>query len=665
MADTRRILQALKECGTSSVIRYLTADHAIPTVSQGITVYLSKDAKMKSPFHTPRIVKNGDRCPHYAYVVPEVRRHYKPLLFSDRALNDLGLIKDDHLVEYCQGSKIYYDNDSNIFPYALAYAGFQFGEFAGQLGDGRVSNLFELRDSKGQCQVIQLKGSGLTPFSRFADGNAVLRSSIREFLVSETLHAIGIPTTRALQLTLLPGTKAKRGSLETCAMVTRFAPSWIRLGNFDLFRWRGDDKGLFQLTDYCIDHVFNKGENFPRNLSINVFSSDYFPDPDEKISEGSEDIDPVEDISLYDLFYRHVVNLNAECVAYWQAYGFCNGVLNTDNTSILGLSLDFGPFGFMDKYQPRYTPNHDDISYRYSFENQPSIIWWNLSKFAEALVLLLGSGTKDIETVKSIQKRSEFSAELVDSISQRATSIAHLSRNEYKFRFTAKYADLMAKRLGISLDLPSLTDDNVTQIAAKVREFMEKIVSPLLEILHVTQVDYNNFFVALQNYNGSFTDINNGIEGLDKNLVELFFTREQVQKLSVNYNRGVSDSGFSKILVETLGKLFVWTVHYKQYIPSYDKRYEIQRKVNPHFVPRNHIFEEVLDDIIYRQRDFLDDPDYTTDLDLLTKLYHMSTNPFEPELWKHYLDDSFVKKWVHGTTEMSNESCMKQCGCSS
>jgi serine/tyrosine/threonine adenylyltransferase len=210
--------------------------------------------------------------------------------------------------------------ESEVYPWAQCYGGWQFGQWAGQLGDGRAISLFEATNpDTGERFELQLKGAGQTPYSRFADGRAVLRSSIREFVASEYLHAIGIPTTRALSLTLLPSNRAIRERVEPCAIVCRFAQSWVRFGTFDLLRWRGDRKNLRVLADYVRTEVLKLGE---------------------EIKDGSG--------NRYEETYREIARRNARTVAKWQAYGFMNGVLNTDNTSVLGLSLDFGPFSFMD-----------------------------------------------------------------------------------------------------------------------------------------------------------------------------------------------------------------------------------------------------------------------------------------------------------------------------
>ncbi|SCW00427.1 LAFE_0C03950g1_1 [Lachancea fermentati] len=663
MGEARKIMSVLKDTGTSRFTQILLADQLIPSVAKAIEVKERGDAdELQKVFHTPRIVSQG--C-HFAYSLPEKRPHYKPLIASSKALNDLQLEMEPELVKLVSGEKVYYDQDKNSFPYSMAYAGFQFGHFAGQLGDGRVVNIADITDKHGIKQTLQLKGSGLTPFSRFADGKAVLRSSIREFIISEALHHIGIPSTRALHITSLPKTKAKRALYESCAVVCRFAPTWVRIGNFDLCRWRQDHEGLVKLSDFCIDEVFHGGEAFPVELDLNCFMNDFFPDSDEKVPEGKV-LSKLVGTTKYELFFRHVINLNAESVAYWQSYGFLNGVLNTDNTSIMGLAMDFGPFSFIDKFQPQYTPNHDDVENRYSYANQAGAIWWNLSKFAQAMTALIGAGPKYIDGITS-KGLGAITEKMEDDIVTRANTVIALAANEFKFRFTTRYADIMAKRIGIDLGLNSVTSENLENLALKASEFNHTIIEPMLQILYYTQIDYNNFFVKLQMYDGDFISNNSGaINGIDPEFVKVFFTESQIEKLSRHYFEGKddADSGETVRLVECMDNLRSWVHVYTRLIPSeYKLRYEIAKKVNPLFTPRSYIFEQVIQDLTDKQRDKLNDPGAELDTSLLEKLYKMSANPYEPAKWDENLRPEVVEDWItHGEEE---DKFMKQCSCSS
>ena len=240
-------------------------------------------------------------------------------------------------------------------PYAACYGGHQFGRWAGQLGDGRAIVL-------GECNgwEVQLKGAGKTPYSRTADGRAVLRSSIREYLASEAMHFAGIPTTRALSI-VTTRTGIIRDmfyngapNLEPGAVVTRMAPTFLRLGNYQLAAQRGDYELVTKLADYAIKHHF----------------------PDIKMGD-------------YVAFAHEVSKRNAIMVARWMAIGFVHGVMNTDNFSILGLTIDYGPYGYLDEYDPDYTPNTtDEQGRRYTYENQPLVANWNICQFVQSLVPL-------------------------------------------------------------------------------------------------------------------------------------------------------------------------------------------------------------------------------------------------------------------------------------
>ena len=249
-------------------------------------------------------------------------------------------------------------------PLASVYSGHQFGVWAGQLGDGRACLLGEIEPAMHNGRwpglEIQLKGSGLTPYSRMGDGRAVLRSSIREFLCSEAMHGLGIPTTRALCVT---GSDApvRREEVETAAVLTRVAPSFVRFGHFEHFAYRGQHAALRQLADYVIDRFY------PECRDTMDFSG-----------------------NAYAALLRTVSERTAEMVAHWQAVGFCHGVMNTDNMSMLGLTIDYGPFQFLDAFVPGHVCNHSDDQGRYAFNRQPNIAYWNLFCLGQALLPLIG-----------------------------------------------------------------------------------------------------------------------------------------------------------------------------------------------------------------------------------------------------------------------------------
>ena len=241
-------------------------------------------------------------------------------------------------------------------PLASVYSGHQFGVWAGQLGDGRAILLGEVLTPASGHQELQLKGSGLTPYSRMGDGRAVLRSSIREFLCSEAMHALGVPTTRALCVTG-SDQPVRREQVETAAVVTRVAPSFIRFGHFEHFSHHDQHDALERLADFVIDHFYPecRGAGNP-----------------------------------YAALLAEVTRRTAATLAQWQAHGFMHGVMNTDNMSILGLTIDYGPFQFMDAFDPAHICNHSDHAGRYAYQRQPAIAQWNLFALGQALLPLIG-----------------------------------------------------------------------------------------------------------------------------------------------------------------------------------------------------------------------------------------------------------------------------------
>ncbi len=254
-------------------------------------------------------------------------------------------------------------------PYAANYGGHQFGNWAGQLGDGRAITLGEILDARGERWELQLKGAGPTPYSRGADGRAVLRSSIREFLCSEAMHHLGVPTTRALSL-VATGEPVMRDMFydghprpEPGAVVCRVAPSFIRFGSFELPAARGDTALLSQLVDFTIRR------DFPELL------------------DGTDVTEQVRSE-----FFGQVCERTARMIAHWMRVGFVHGVMNTDNMSVLGLTIDYGPYGWIDDFDPDWTPNTTDADQRrYRFGNQPRIALWNLNRLANALVPVFDS----------------------------------------------------------------------------------------------------------------------------------------------------------------------------------------------------------------------------------------------------------------------------------
>ena len=344
---------------------------------------------------------------------------------------------------------------ANIKPIALVYSGHQFGVWAGQLGDGRAMTLGELpAGDSSAIWDIQLKGAGPTPYSRFADGRAVLRSSIREYLCSEAMHGLGIATTRALCL-VDSKSQVYREEIESGATVCRVAQSHIRFGSFEHFHYRNQPESVKALADYVIQR------NFPE-----------WAEADNK----------------YYLMFKNCVMKTAKMIAQWQSVGFNHGVMNTDNMSIIGDTIDYGPFGFLDTYDPDHICNHSDTNGRYSFKNQPSVGLWNLNALATSLTSLIDN------------------EDLISALKQ------------YEPEFLDQFRHIMAGKIGLE----------------EYRHDDEQLINQLLELLQINNVDYSIFFRALS----AFSDDNQSIrdqfvdrEGFDV-WAEKYSTRLAQQNLT-------------------------------------------------------------------------------------------------------------------------------------
>ncbi len=313
-------------------------------------------------------------------------------------------------------------------PYATCYGGHQFGNWAGQLGDGRAINLGEVVNRNGQRSVLQLKGAGLTPYSRTADGLAVLRSSVREFLCSEAMYHLGVPTTRALSL-VLTGDQVVRdmfydgnAQFEPGAIVCRVAESFIRFGSFEIFASRGELAELKQLVDYTIKVDFPQlGEPCPK---------------------------------IYAGWFEEVCRRTAEMIVHWMRVGFVHGVMNTDNMSILGLTIDYGPYGWLEDYDPNWTPNTTDAEgRRYRFGHQPQIALWNLVQLANAIYPLF-------EAVEPLKAGVDLYLEC----------------------YQRGYSRMMASKLGLAESVNARVDD---------------LIGDLPAVLQLTETDMTIFFRQL------------------------------------------------------------------------------------------------------------------------------------------------------------------------
>jgi uncharacterized protein YdiU (UPF0061 family) len=341
-------------------------------------------------------------------------------------------------------------------PYATCYGGHQFGNWAGQLGDGRAINLGEVVNRRGEHWTVQLKGAGETPYSRTADGLAVLRSSVREFLCSEAMYHLGVPTTRALSL-ILTGEEVIRDMFyngnpkpEPGAVVCRVAPSFTRFGNFQIFAARGEIELMKKLLNYTIR------TDFPH------------------LGEPSFDV--------YLAWFEEVCRRTAEMIVHWQRVGFVHGVMNTDNMSILGLTIDYGPYGWLENYDPNWTPNTTDAGdRRYRFGNQPQIAFWNLGQLANAIYPL-------IDQVEPLQQ----------------------AINAYKDTFEQGWQNMVAAKLGLG-----------TYDPAKDKE----LHTELLILLQTVETDMTIFYRKLATL---VMDVELSNEDLMMPLMEAYYVPEQL-----------------------------------------------------------------------------------------------------------------------------------------
>ena len=308
----------------------------------------------------------------YSFVEPSRAGKPQLLAYSSELAKSLGFSLTDcestEFLEVFSGNSLL----EGMKPFAMCYGGHQFGNWAGQLGDGRAITLGELIDEDGNRQALQLKGAGKTPYSRSADGLAVLRSSLREYVCSEAMYHLGVPTTRALTL-VGTGDAVIRDMLydghpapEPGAIVCRVAPSFVRFGNFEICAAQRDLKLLKQLADYTIN------ADFPA-------------------------LKDAEEPQKYVAWFEEVVDRTVNMIVHWMRVGFVHGVMNTDNMSILGLTIDYGPYGWLEDYDPDWTPNTTDAATRrYRYGQQPWVAQWNLLQLANAIVPLIGE-TKPLE----------------------------------------------------------------------------------------------------------------------------------------------------------------------------------------------------------------------------------------------------------------------------
>jgi uncharacterized protein YdiU (UPF0061 family) len=601
----------------------------------------------------PRLVRGAI----YTYVRPEDKEDAELVGVSERAMKDIGLKlgeeETDDFKDLMSGNKIMWDpkTEEGVYPWAQCYGGYQFGQWASQLGDGRAISLFESinPDTKTRYE-IQLKGAGMTPYSRFADGKAVVRSSVREFIVSEALNGLKIPTTRALALTVTPKSKVRRETVETGAIVCRFAQSWLRIGSFDLLRYRGDRALIRKLATYVAENVFDGWDTLPKSElppladgQKAAMEADETEDNEEgqpKKFKGPFSLQPNRFTSLY----RSIALRNAHTVALWQTYGFMNGVLNTDNTSILGLSLDFGPFAFLDDFDPNYTPNHDDHMLRYSYKNQPSVIWWNLVKLGEALGELIGAGDRvDEETFVTKGVDAEWAPEVI----RRAEETIMRVGEDYKLTFMASYQSAMGARLG----LKTIKDED-----------FETLMSDLLDMLKDYSLDFNHFFRRLSSVRIAQLDSQHKRE----DTAGMFFHQDEGAKFDDQSSGGWSNDGdkctdgpwpaTERGARYRLGEwLRKWSVRvgedWGDSGEQEEERIRAMKAVNPKFVPRSWVLDEIIKAV--------EDDGGDRGRAVLKRVMKMAEDPFREEWGGDRVEE---ERWCG---EVPRSRRMMMCSCSS
>lgn len=445
----------------------------------------------------------------YSRVKPTPVASPKLVAFSREMVEELEISpspdSDPEFTEVFSGNKVLEGMD----PFAMCYGGHQFGSWAGQLGDGRAINLGEVVNAKGKRWVLQLKGAGPTPYSRTADGLAVLRSSVREFLCSEAMHHLGVPTTRALSL-ITTGESVMRDMFydgnaryEPGAVVCRVSPSFIRFGNFQIFTARGDIENLKKLIDYTIT------TDFPE-----------LGPPDEQTRIR---------------WFEEICVRTAVMINHWTRVGFVHGVMNTDNMSILGLTIDYGPYGWLEDYDPGWTPNTTDAhGKRYAFGQQPQIAYWNLLQLGNAIV-------PAFENKEPLQTALERYAATVNE----------------------GWKSTMAAKLGL-VQYVDETDDS--------------LCDELLDLLQSTETDMTIFYRGL-------AEINTAEDYSDP--------KEMLVLISAAYYKPEELEG------ELMDRTIKWLSNYQQRLRSDgkadQKRREEMNRVNPKFVLRNYLAQLAID----------------------------------------------------------------------
>ena len=450
----------------------------------------------------------------FSFVKPRVPSNPEIVHVADEVAELVGLtqqdIQSDDFVQVFSGGKV----PAGARPYAMCYGGHQFGNWAGQLGDGRAINLAEVNHA-GCRLTLQLKGAGETPYSRTADGLAVLRSSVREHLCSEAMHHLGVATTRSLSL-ITTGDQVMRDVMydghpqyEPGAVVCRVAPSFIRFGNFQIFASRDDVENLRKLTDYTIKNYFP-------NINSNSDSESAFT-PDNYVE-----------------FFRKVSLRTMAMMVDWQRVGFVHGVMNTDNMSIHGETIDYGPYGWLEGYDHDWTPNTTDrANRRYRYGYQPQIAAWNLAQLANALIVLVGE--------------PEPLQEIIDS---------------FFSQFSVQYDEMMVLKLGLGKFQASDAD----------------LIRELEQVLQLTETDMTIFFRCLADV-ASTHQVSENEKFLDPVMPAFYSPNELV----------------GETLSRWQGWFAVYVARVAASEKSDSDRAEQMNSVNPKYVLRNYMAQLAID----------------------------------------------------------------------
>lgn len=448
----------------------------------------------------------------YSYVLPKKTNQPKLVSYAKEVAQLLGLEVTQYetplFTQVFTGNKLL----EGMQPYACCYGGHQFGNWAGQLGDGRAINLGEVLTNQGEHYTLQLKGAGITPYSRRADGLAVLRSSIREFLCSEAMYHLGVPTTRALSLALTGDSVVRdmfydgRPQEEQGAIVCRVAPSFTRFGSFQIYTTQGNIPLLKKFVDVTIRH------DFP-HLGLPCKQT-------------------------YLAWFTEVCQKTATMIVHWQRVGFVHGVMNTDNMSILGLTIDYGPYGWLEDYNPNWTPNTTDAGEnRYCFGHQPQMAYWNLVQLANAIYPLI----EDVELLQQALK-------------------------VYTDSFEQQWNQMMANKLGLAVYEPKMDED---------------LIKNLLQVLQLVETDMTIFYRNL------------ALLTIDKPNLEQLNDEELLAPLiEAYYQPNKLTSAFKQRIGNWL-RLYIKRI--RQAEISDDERRLRMNAINPRYVFRNYLAQLAID----------------------------------------------------------------------